>query len=796
MNQTASVSHQIDCQPVKDSKEFVDVSPQERNWKGIAISLLVIVAVCSLITMSVVVLTPAELPGNNKSRLTAADLYKPEFSVHNPEATWISDSEVVYRNRDGHVIKFNFASNETDFILANSTFTAFKAVKYSLSADLMYALFAYDVKQTYRYSYTASYIVYNIYTREVWELNPPEVHNAVLQHASWGKQGRQLIFIFENNIYYQSDVRSTSLRITSSGQEGVVYNGLADWLYEEEILHSHLAHWWSPDGERLAFLSINDTLVPNMVLPQFTGSTYPKGLQYPYPMAGQKNPEVKLLVVNLYGATHTQELQPPDQLKLSDFYVTMVKWISNTHLAVRWVNRSQNASLLTVCDATIGVCVQRHEDSSGTWLSFQGQEPLFSKDRSRFFLSLPVKQGGQGDFNHITMFTKKLRSDKDEVRHLTSGDWEVTKIVAYDENNQIIYFLSTEPSAQQRHLYSVSTLGLFPRRCVTCGLKDECSFFDAEVSPDAQHAILHCKGPGVPAVLLLSFIDVNSYFILENNLPLRSALETKKRIRNETHTITNDNFGTNALPLKLIYPPDFSESFLYGLLLIVGSSPGGQGVTDEFRLDWYLGLVGSEQVIVARLDGRGSGFRGQRVLQQVHQRLGTVDKDDQIAALQYLVKLPFIDPTRVGVFGEDYGGYLALMVLKSTENLIQCAAVQAPITDWSLYASTVSERYLGSPWTEENKYQASNVLTNMKSLQGATLFLAHGTADANVHFQHSAELIKHLIKIGANYTMQIYPDEGHFLSRRSQIQLTHALIGYFRGCLLDASLLSQLKSDD
>ncbi|XP_010791190.1 inactive dipeptidyl peptidase 10-like [Notothenia coriiceps] len=646
-------------------EEFVDVSPQERNWKGIAISLLVIVAVCSLITMSVVVLTPAELPGNNKSRLTAADLYKPEFSVHNPEATWISGCfpvkvavesscrKCLQRARDGgdgaqeeertarHCEESDGDVTEEKGNSAFEKETAFKAVKYSLSADLMYALFAYDVKQTYRYSYTASYIVYNIYTREVWELNPPEVHNAVLQHAAWGKQARQLIFIFENNIYYQSDVRSTSLRITSSGQEGVVYNGLADWLYEAWI----------------------------------------------------------------------------------DFYVTMVKWISNTHLAVRWVNRSQNASLLTVCEATIGVCVQRHEDSSGTWLSFQGQEPLFSKDRSRFFLSLPVKQGGQGDFNHITMFTKKLRSDKDEVRHLTSGDWEVTKIVAYDENNQIIYFLSTEPSAQQRHLYSVSTLGLFPRRCVTCGLKDECSFFDAEVSPDAQHAVLHCK-------------------------------------------------------------------------VLSGSSPGGQGVTDEFRLDWYLGLVGSEQVIVARLDGRGSGFRGQRVLQQVHQRLGTVDKDDQIAALQYLVKLPFIDPARVGVFGEDYGGYLALMMLKSTENLIQCAAVQAPITDWSLYASTVSERYLGSPWTEENKYQASNVLTNMKSLQGATLFLAHGTADANVHFQHSAELIKHLIKIGANYTMQIYPDEGHFLSRRSQIQLTHALIGYFRGCLLDASLLSQLKSDD
>ncbi|KAM9766272.1 inactive dipeptidyl peptidase 10-like isoform 2-T2 [Menidia menidia] len=768
----------------QQEEEFVDVSPPQRNWKGIAISLLVIVAVCSLITLSVVVLTPVEIPGSGKSALTVEDLYKPEFSAHDPEPQWISDSEVVYRNRDGHVIKFNFVLNETEVILSNSTFVAFKVAKYSLSADLKYALFAYDVKPVYRYSYTASYIVYNIYTREVWELNPPEVQNAVLQHAAWGRQGQQLIYIFENNIYYQSDVRSNSLRITSSGMEGVIFNGLADWLYEEEILHSHLAHWWSPDGERLAFLTINDSLVPNMALPQFTGSTYPRGVQYPYPMAGQRNPAVKLSVVNLFGATHTQELQPPDQLRHRDFYVTMVKWISNTHLAVRWLNRPQNASLLTVCDTTIGVCLKRHEESSETWLSRQRQEPLFSEDRSRFFLTLPVKQGGQGDFDHIAMFTKKLRSDQDEVRHLTSGDWEVTKIVAYDENDQIIYFLSTEDAAQQRHLYRVSTLGLFPRRCLTCGLKEDCTFFDADISPDVQHAILRCQGPGVPAVLLLSFDSVDSYFILENNLPLRAALETRRTTLTDIRMISNDNF---ELPLKLIYPPDFSDSFPYGLLLVVMDTPGEQAVTEEFRLDWDSVLAGSEQVIVARLDGRGSGFKGQRVLQQVHQKLGTVDTEDQIAALEYLTNLPFINRNRVGVFGEGYGGYLTLMMLKSTERLIRCAAARAPVTDWTMYASAFSERYFGSPSTEENRYQASKVLPNMKGLQGGTLFLAHGTADANVHFQHSAELIKHLIKIGANYTMQIYPDEGHFLSRRSRIQLTHSLIGYFRGCLLDTT---------
>ncbi|KQK78812.1 hypothetical protein AAES_110672 [Amazona aestiva] len=236
------------------------------------------------------------------------------------------------------------------------------------------------------------------------------------------------IYIFENNIYYQPDVKSSSLRLTSSGKEGIIFNGIADWLYEEELLHSHIAHWWSPDGERLAFLTINDSLVPNMVIPRFTGGLYPKGKQYPYPKAGQTNPTVKLFVVNLYGPAHTLELMPPDSFKSREYYITMVKWVSNTKAVVRWLNRPQNHSILTVCETTTGACSKN-------------EEPVFSMDGRKFFMTVPVKQGGRGEFHHIAMFIVQAKSEQISVRHLTSGNWEVIKILAYDENTQKMQIL-------------------------------------------------------------------------------------------------------------------------------------------------------------------------------------------------------------------------------------------------------------------------------------------------------------------------------------------------------------------
>ncbi|CAB1329972.1 unnamed protein product [Coregonus sp. 'balchen'] len=543
--------------------------------------------------------------------------------------------------------------------------------------------------------------------RVLLELNPPAGEKAMIQYAAWGLQGNQLAYVFEGDIYYQPEMT-------------------------KEVLLTYPAYWWSKDGARLAYLTINNSATPQMEIPHFLGGVYPSNVFFPYPKAGSTIPTVSLFVVNLY-----------------DRYISMVTWISSTQLAVRWLNRAQNQSEL--CEV-----------------------PLFSSDGSWFYLTLPAKQGARGEFRHIASLPAQPAIPSVPPRFLT-------------------YFLSTEESRQSRHLYSADLEGIFQRQCLTCNLLDDCNFFKAEFSPNQTYFTLYCLGPGVPKVTVHNTKDPSRYIVLEDNTPLSETLEGKRLPETVFKTLAADN---HDLHLKLSLPQGY-EAHLLPLLIIVDGVPGSQSVTEEFAMGWPEVVASTHDVALAWVDGRSGVGRGQKISSVDPRKLSSLRVKDQLGVVEWLMQLPYIDDRRIALYGKAFGGYLSLKMLAATDQLFKCAAAVAPITDFKLYSAAFSERYLGLPAKEEHTYLTASVLEDVHKLKDENFLLLHGTADARVHFQHSAELLSRLVKVEANYSLQLYPDEGHILRERRSVQHSQrTLVHYLHTCLRHNPLLASIEEPD
>ncbi|XP_060807128.1 inactive dipeptidyl peptidase 10 [Amyelois transitella] len=827
--------------PTVNPEELAAATPTQRNWRGILIALLVIAAVLGLIVFSIALLTPAGDGGRLRGkRPTLRDVTTHHYKPFN--GTWLSDEELVFRDRWGGLTLFNVKNLTTRILMNNSTFRELNAVDFKVSFDMKFVLLISDVRPGWRHARLARYHVYDVNNRNKIPISPVEDDRSapLLQYAEWAPTpGGGLVFIHDNDIYYKPKVLKTLVcRITKNGVPGVIFNGMPDFLYETQVLRLDRAMWFSPDGQTLMFISYNDSQVqqhkyPWYGLDQQEPPAYPSIRTLRYPKVNTNNPVVTVNVVSL----KTPKYLFPHPIQFSSqvdktWYVRWTTWISEKQIAVLLLNRPQNYSIVSICSTQSFNCqdIYRDETDGSRW-SGLGAEPTaeecgwcggaaLAAGRAALFSTAPVRDAR-------AVWRHAVRLSQDTMTPLTQGNYELTQLLGFDERRQLLYAIGTAPEKPgERHLYRVAVSGEPGARCLTCpgadvlpaettlepttenaegenstspqppwptstvlphvadendSLPTLCLYNRITFSKNYSYYVQECLGPEPPAFLVVSAAGARRA-VLWDGAPLRQkfaalAQPQAKVFRVEVQT-------NREARVRLLLPPGFRETddLPLPLVLHVSAEPGGQLVTEKWWPSWGWYLAAARNFIVAEIDARGSGGQGEELRTEIYNKLLTVDVEDQIAVLSYLRdNLKMVDGARVCAWGRGYGaGAAAALAAGDARNVTRCLAAVAPLTDLAHHNSYWTERYSGyGSWA--GALGASAVWRRAGNLPPRRLFVAHATADLAAPAHHALALARALIRAGAVYTHQVYPDEGHDFER-SSLHLYKSMEQFFDEC--------------
>jgi dipeptidyl-peptidase-4 len=615
---------------------------------------------------------------------------------------------------------------------------------YELSDDEQMILLKANVESIYRRSQRQTCMVVDRASRELVAIHGGEQ----VINPTFSPDGSQLGFVFDNNLYVTDLETGQETQVTTDGQANAIINGLTDWVYEEEFAFVQ-AFAWSPDGQRIAYYRFDEQEVPEFVMPLYNG-LYPEQYTFKYPKAGETNSLVSLHVFDLpSGNTVMVDVgDEPDQ------YLPRIKWTqSPDELAVLRLNRLQNRIEVLMVQAATGESEVILTEVSNTYIAEATDDKWHFLKDSEDFLWLSEESG----YNHLYRYNRQGK----QVAALTQGAWEVTSIVGIDEANDRVYYVSTEASPLQRQLYSVSLKGKKQKR-----LSQEAGHHKVEASSDFTYFVdTYSSQQLAPATRLL---DQKGKVIkvLEDNQALQTLVSRKQIAAPEF--ITCPSADGQTLNGFMIKPADFEESKTYPLLMFVYGGPGSQEVLDAwghgdaFNYIWFQ-MLAQQGYLVACVDNRGTGGRGQAFRATTYADLGNLETQDQVAAAKYLGELPYVDADRIGIWGWSYGGYMSSLCLVKGAGTFKMAIAVAPVTNWRFYDTIYTERYLKRPQDNPEGYDDNSPINFARQMKGRYL-LVHGTADDNVHFQNSMEWVNALVNANQEFDTFFYPNKAHGIS--------------------------------
>lgn len=617
---------------------------------------------------------------------------------------------------------------------------------YIMSPDEHRILIQTETKGIYRRSYTAVYYIYDVRNNTLEPLS----EGGPQQVPLFSPDGNVIAFARDNNLFLVKLLfGNAEVQVTKDGKFNEVINGLPDWVNEEEFT-TNRSFDFSADSKVLAWVRYDESQVPIYSMQEFKGlyparsefDAYPGTYDYKYPVAGQKNSEVKVMTFDIKNrVTRTLDV-PLDK----DGYIPRIKFTSDpTKLAVITLNRHQSQMDVYMANPLSKVCKLVLREKNEKYV----RETAYTQ--MKFYdghFSLLSERSG---FQHLYWYNLGGQLEA----QITKGNFEVTDFYGYDARTGSFYYASTQESPLRRAVYKADKQGRVKKLSSSIGTNS------AKFSKTMKYYMNVYSSAQQPPVTSLCDNNGKTITTLIDNADLKAKVEKVVGKKEFFQFTTSEGVQLNGWMVK---PRDFDASKKYPVVMYQYSGPGSQEVTDSWNLGFYgAGIFESylteQGFICACVDGRGTGARGADFEKCTYLQLGLRESQDQVETAIYLGSLPYVDKANIGIWGWSFGGFNTLMSMSEGRPVFKAGVAVAAPSNWKYYDTVYTERYMRTP-NENAAGYAINPMERAANLSGS-LLLIHGTADDNVHFRNVAEMSEALVQANKQFEMQIYTNRNH-----------------------------------
>ena len=645
-----------------------------------------------------------------------------EYSIIDYENNIVKIEKHSYKT--GKKIKTILNSNDIDSLMFND-------YKFNSTEDKI--LLKVERERIYRYSEKSFVYAYDLKSKTL-----TKIFDKKISLAEFSPNGEMISYVYNNNIYIYELLSGKTIACTTEGEKNKIIYGATDWVYEEEF-GLVKGYEWSHDSKYLAYYRFDESNVKEFSMDVFKQNLYPTQERFKYPKAGEENSVVSIFIHELKTQNTIEIAETENKFE----YTPRIYWTNNSKkLCVLKLNRHQNHLKLIFADPNNGEQELIYEEKDSAYIDIH-DNTTFLEDG---FIWTSEKDG----FNHLYKFLY----DSKKMFQITTGKFEVTNFYGYDDKKNLIYFQSNEKSPLKKHIYSINLNGTSKRL-----LTKNNGVNNAVFSKKMEYFINTNSTANTPNYITLNNKKGKTIRVLKDSGKLKKRLSQYSLSEKEFFTFkTEDNVSLDGWMMK---PPDFDENKKYPVLMYVYGGPGHQLVLDSWgRYYMWYQFLSQKDIIIVCVDNRGTGGKGSSFKKCTYQELGKLETQDQIAANKYISSLNYIDKDKIGIWGWSYGGYMSSLCLLKGSDVFQFAIAVAPVTNWRFYDTIYTERYMRTPQENPDGYDLNSPINYVDQLTGNYL-LIHGSADDNVHYQNTMEMISALVKENKQFDLFIYPDKNH-----------------------------------